>query len=114
MARTALTAQQPSRTGMAVSFAAVNGADGNKVSNNGRRQLRFKNTGSADQATVLFGGTIDGVALTQGKAITLPATTGDITTGLWPVDEYNQADGMLYINFTSGSGVTVAVVDVTA
>lgn len=112
MARLELTPQQPTRAGMTVTFAAANMPDGNKVSNNGRRQLRIKNSGAEDTVTVLFGKSLDGVVLTQGKTITIPATTGDITTGTWPVDEYNQADGSLYINYATGSGLTVAVIDV--
>jgi len=98
---------------MSVTFAAVDAANGNSFSNNGRRILRIKNaSGSVVTATVKFGKTIDGVDTDAGKEITIPATTGDITTAVWPPDEYNQPDGTVHIDWSSGTTVTIAVVEV--
>lgn len=113
MARTSLTVQTPVRTGTTVTFAAADGANGNSFSNNGSRHLRIKNSGSSATATILFGRTLDGVAATNGQTITVPATTGDVTTAVFPVDPYSQADGKVWIDWSSTpTGVTVAVVEV--
>jgi hypothetical protein len=113
MARTALTPQTPTRTGTTVTFAAAN-ADGHYFANDGRSFLRIKNTdGSSKTVTVAFGGAKDGVSLaTLGKTITVGATTGDVTTAVWPKDVYDQADGTVYVDYSATTGVTIAVVTV--
>lgn len=113
MPYTQITPQVPTRAGLSVTFAAVDAANGNSFSNNGRRILRFKNgSGSAVTATVKFGKTIDGVDVDAGKEITIPATTGDVTTSVWTPDDYNQPDGTVHIDFSAGTSVTMAVIEV--
>lgn len=112
MARATLTAQTPARTGTTITFAAVDAANGDQFANNGRRLLRFKNTaGSAVTVTVSIGATVDGSSA-AGKTITVPATTGDVTTGVYPTYPYNQSNGFVYLDYSSGTNVTVAVIDV--
>lgn len=109
MARTALTPQVVTRTGITPSFAAAN-VDGHSVPNNGHRALRIKNSGSETTLTVKVGKTIDGQTA-AGKTVTIPATTGDVITGFWPVGDYNQPDGSIHIDYTVTTGVTIAVLD---
>lgn len=111
MAFSNLTPQVPTRAGTTITFASADGVNGNSFSNNGRRILRFKNSGSETTATVLFGKTIDGIDTEAGRDITIPATSGDITTAVWPSD-YTQPDGKVHITYSSATGVTVAVIEV--
>lgn len=111
MARTAVLAQEPTRAGLAPNFTAAT-ADGHSFANNGRMLLRFKNTGSATTATIRFGGSKDGTAITGGRTVTLPATTGDVITAVWPASDYNQGDGTVWIDYTVPTGVSVAVLAV--
>ena len=112
MPRTQVVAQEPTRAGLTPTFTAAI-ADGHSFANNGRTFLRFKNTsGSPVVVTVRFGGSVDGTAITGGKAITVPATTGDVTTGVWPKSDYDQPDGQVWIDYASPTGVSVAVLAV--
>lgn len=111
MARTDLTVQAPTRAGLAVTLAAAN-VDGNAFSNNGRRHVRIKNgSGSPVTATFLFGKTIDGVATGEGRDVTV-AAGAEVTTAVWPPDDYNQPTGKVHIDYSSVTTVTVAVVEV--
>jgi hypothetical protein len=102
VAYTSVAVQTPTRAGLTPTFTAADGTNGNAVSNNGRTILRFKNTsGSSVTATVNYSTVVDGTAITGGKAITIPATTGDVTTGVWTTD-YTQSDGTLHIDWSSG------------
>lgn len=107
MARTAIDVQAPTRAGLSPTFTAAI-ADGHMVSNNGRVLLRIKNTGAEATVTVRFGGSVDGVPITGGRAITVPATTGDVITAVWPTDDYNQSDGRIWIDYSDPAGVSIA------
>jgi hypothetical protein len=112
MARTDIPVQVPTRTGTTITFAAADGTNNNSFFNNGNRHLRIKNTGSTATATIRFGRSLDGVAATNGLAITVPATTGDVTTAVFPVDPYSQADGTVWIDWSATpTGVTIAVIE---
>lgn len=111
MARTDLTAQAATRSGLATVFAAAI-ADGHQFVNNGRRSLRFKNDNAAARTvTVLHPNTGTGNVVT-GTAIVVPANTGDIDTGYWPAS-FNQVDGKVYLDYSATAGLTVAVVERT-
>lgn len=108
MARTAVTPQIPTRAGLAPSFTAAI-ADGHKFANNGRTIARIKNTdGTPKTVTFRFGGTVDGTAITGGKDVTVPATTGDVTTAVWPKDSYDQSDGTVWVDYSAVTGVSIA------
>lgn len=112
MARTAVAVQTPTRAGLTPTFTAADGTNGNSVANNGRTILRIKNgSGSSVTATVSYAGFIDGVAITGGKAITIPATTGDVTTAVWTTD-YTQADGTIWIDWSAATTVTFCALSV--
>lgn len=113
MAATQIAPQVPTRAGMTLTMTTVDAVNGNCFSNNGRRILRFTNTSGADvTATVKFGRTIDGVSTDAGKAITIPQTSGDIFTSVWPGDDYNQPDGTVVVTFSAGTNVQMAVIEV--
>lgn len=114
MPRTAVTAQVPTRAGLTPTFSAADAANGNSVANDGRTILRIKNAaGASITLTVALAGTQDGISLgTLGKTITVPATTGDVTTAVWPKDAYDQAGGVLYLDWSSGTSVTFCALSV--
>lgn len=107
MAREALTLQTPTRAGLTPTFTPAI-VDGHSFANNGRVILRFTNTDVEATITVRFGGSVDGTAISGGRAITVPATTGDVTTAVWPQDDYNQGDGTVWIDYGDPTGVSVA------
>jgi hypothetical protein len=111
MARVALTPEVSSSqvTLSPTPVAAI--ADGHMTVNDGRTQLRVKNTdGSSKTVTVLIPRTLAGVAAVNGgRQHTVPATTGDVTLGPFPA-EYTQADGRVWWNYSATTGVTVSVI----
>jgi hypothetical protein len=108
MARTRLDFQVPTRDGLTPQFTAAT-TDGHFFSNNGRTVLRFKNTGAEAVVTIRFGGSRDGIAIDGGREITVPATTGDVTTAVWPTDDYAQSDGTTWIDYpVDPTGLSVA------
>lgn len=112
MARTAIDLQTPTRAGLTPVFTNAI-LDGHMVSNNGRMILRIRNTGEAEvDVTVRFGGSVDGTPISGGKVITVPDTTGDVVTAVWPVDDYNQPDGRIWIDYEATDGVSVAALSV--
>lgn len=113
MARISLATQTPARTGTTPSFTAAN-TDGHYFANDGHTILRIKNSDTTSKTvTVEFGGSKDGVSLaTLGKAITVGANTGDVTTAVWPKDTYDQSDGTVYVDYSATTGVTIAALSV--
>jgi hypothetical protein len=111
MARTALTAEvSNSQTTLTPTFVPAI-ADGHMVVNDGRTQVRVKNTDAASKTvTVLIPRTLAGVAVVNGgRQHTVPANTGDVTLGPFP-PEYTQADGRVWWNYSATTGVTAAVI----
>lgn len=105
---TTLTAQAAVRTGLTPAFTAAVAA-GHQVPNNGRRALRFRNTDAAARTVTVQSIGPDGLVV-AGRAVTVPATTGDVTTAFWPTS-YTQTDGMLVWDYSATAGLTVAVIE---
>lgn len=104
-------AEQLMRTGTTPTFTAADVA-GDKFVNDSRTIVRFKNINAASR-TVTFAipVIVDGQAVT-GKALVIPATTGDVTSDVFP-SEYNNAAGEVTWTYSSDVGVTVAVVKIS-
>ena len=110
-----LTPQDASESGLTHTFISV-AAGGDQFANNGKVILLLKNTNgsprtvtvTAQQSTVTkpgFG------SLTKSNAsVSVPATTGEVVLGPFPIDAFNDASGNCLITYTADSGVTVAVV----
>lgn len=95
MAVTTITPQAMDRAGLAVAFAAANtantGADGSTFANDGRTYLHCKNTnGSPITVKVQIPRLVDGQAVAD-KSIVVPATTGDVVAGPFPVEVYGES-----------------------
>lgn len=106
MARTALTVQTISNSGIAPSFTAAE-TDGNWLVNNGREFLEVKNTGDEITVTIQTPATIENVAIAE-VAVTIPATTGDKMIGPFATHVFNQADGTVYVDYSGVTNVTAA------
>ncbi|MGH3834095.1 MAG: hypothetical protein ACRDSF_00105 [Pseudonocardiaceae bacterium] len=101
------TPEQLARSGTTPTFSAADVA-GDRFANDGRTMVRFKNTNaSARTVTFAIPITVDGQAV-AGKQLTVPATTGDVTTDVFP-PEYNNTLGEVSWTYSTITDVTVAV-----
>jgi len=87
-------------------YGAAN-ADGHSFENVGREFLQVKNTGTEKTVTVQTPGTVDGLAIEE-LTVTVAATTGDKMIGPFPTHVFNQSGGVVYVDFSAVTGVTVA------
>lgn len=108
MPKQTIPLQTLSRSGAAPTFTAATQTD-LQVANNGSVILEFKNTNGATRTiTIQTPGTVDGNAIADLVATTLPATTGDLIFKPFAPAIYNQSDGNLYIDLSAFADVTVA------
>lgn len=78
------------------------------VPNNGRTFLHFKKSGAgACTVTVVTPGKVDGLAITD-LTVSVPATTGDVMIGPFPLDDYNDSSGAIQFTLSEVTGLTVA------
>jgi hypothetical protein len=108
MARQTLTVQQFAKTAfLAPTFAAVTGT-GVQWQNTGKEKLAVLNGATASTATINLPPGYAGQAVTPFTA-PLP-TSNALPQYLGPFDRaFNQADGNIYIDLSSVTGVTVAL-----
>jgi hypothetical protein len=106
MARTALTPQQISRSMLTPAYSAGDAANGHAYTNSGQEFLIVKTTGTGATLTVKNPQVIDGQTVAD-RTYVLPAT-GERQIGPFPV-YYNQADGNVYIDLSSATGLTLGV-----
>ncbi len=110
MARTAISYQQVARTGLAEALAAAN-ADGHKFSNDGRIILHVVNGDvSPITVTIQTPGTVDDLAVSD-RTVTI-SDESDKFIGPFPPGIYNQSDGMVYVDFSAVTNVTVSALRV--
>jgi hypothetical protein len=107
MARTEINYQQIARTGLeAVYTAAV--ADGAKFANDGRMFVDVVNgSASSINVTVQTPVTVDGLAVAD-LVVAVPAGESR-KIGPFPPGYYNQTDGMVYVDYSAVTDVTVAL-----
>lgn len=109
----ALTVQDISRTGKAVSYpmVAATATHGNKFRNDGKTILRVKNGSVGDiTATIDAPGSIDGQAINE-LAVVIKATgngTGLDFLDIGPFTSvFNQSDGYVWVTFSGVTSLTV-------
>jgi len=110
MARTTITPQSISRTGLTHTFAAADQPNGMQFLNvDTRAFLYVKNGGGGTiNVTIPTPITVDDLAVSD---LTVQLTTGvNKMFGPFPKEYYNQTDGMVYVNFDVGTSVTIAVI----
>lgn len=87
-------------------FSPADTFNGNRFLNRGTSVVVLRNT-SPDPVNATFRWRNP---LGDGRTITVPAG-GEITTAVWPYDIYTQDDGACWVDFDSGTGVEIAVLD---
>lgn len=111
MARTDLSVQQMSQSGITPSYTAAI-ADGHMFYNGEATFIHIKNTGTEKTLTIQTPGSVDGLAIAD-RTVTIPATTGDKMIGPFRAGVYNQISGAdkgkIYIDYSSETAVTVAI-----
>lgn len=107
MARTALTVQTISRSGIAPSYASGDAANGHQFSNNGKTFLHVKNGGgSSITVTIQTPGSVDGLAVAD-RTVTV-ANGAEKMIGPFPTTTYNQSGGLVYVDLSADTSVTLA------
>lgn len=107
MARTDMSYQQIVRTGLEQTYGAAH-VDGNKFANDGRMFLHVKNgAGAPITVTIQTPGTVDGLAVAE--QIVTVTNAEERMIGPFPPNIYNQSDGMVYVDFSSVTTITAAV-----
>lgn len=111
MARTALTATNATRTGIAVNPTTVAITDGHSFANTGRRVLVIKNANATTASTVQipFGKPIDGQTV-PAKVVNVPAASTVITAPFGSI--YNQEDGSVWVNYPATADLSVQVLEI--
>lgn len=104
MARTALTVQQISRSGLTPSYASAN-VDGHSIPADGVAFVHVKTVGTAITVTVPVPKTVDGQAVAS-KTYSV-GTNSERMIGPFKADPYGQADGTVSIDFSAVTAVTI-------
>jgi hypothetical protein len=98
------------RSGVNAGLTAADNANGEQFANNGKSILHVKNTGGgACTVSISFARQIDGVT-PAAKTVTVPATTGEKYIGIFPPGDYNQVGDLVYVDYSTGTGVTAEVI----
>lgn len=110
MARAQLTVETKTIAGLSPTYTAA-ATDGHMaVNGNGDLELIFKNTNASTRTiTFLTPATVAGVAIAD-PTVVLSALTGEHHVAGFAPSIFNQADGMVYWDYSTTAGVTVAVV----
>ena len=111
MPRTALTTQQVLNSGITPAYSAGDAANGHQFNNDGRQILHVKNGG---------GSSINVTISTNAKVagITVPNVVVAVTNAqermIGPLDPlvFNQAGGLVYVDLSGATSVTLAVFQV--
>jgi hypothetical protein len=111
MAEVALTVQEVTKAGAALTYANANTSDGNEFANDGKTYLAMYNNGSTGTATVTIatGATVAGYAL--GDQTVSLSTTQIKIAGPFPPEVFNDSAGVINLAIT---GTGAADVDLAA
>jgi hypothetical protein len=110
MTRGTLSVQEIALAGTTPSYSAGDAANGHQFVNDGQTFLHVKNTGGgACTVTLTTPATIGGVALAD-PTVSVPMTSGDKMIGPFDPSLFNNAGGLLYVDLSTSSGVTLAAI----
>ena len=108
MPRTLIAAQEITRDGLNPAYAAPDAVNGNQFAFSDRVFLHAKNgAGAPITVTIITPGTVDGLAVPD-RAVVVPAG-GERMIGPFTAAAYRQADGNVYVDWSSAASVTVAL-----
>lgn len=114
MARTNIDVQTMTRSGGGLTpvYEAVDEVNGMSFLNTGREFVHLKNINAATRnVTALTPGSVDNLAI-EDYVATIPADEGDKMLPPFPPSVYNQNDGRVYLDFSAGADLTIAVIRV--
>lgn len=112
MARTTLTAIDPTLAGVNLTYTNVDQPNGNQVAFGRKPLLNVKNTGGgACTVTVRANGVKFGGVTIPHVTVNVPATTGNVLIGDLDPSVFMQSDGNIYVDFSTGTGVTIAALE---
>jgi hypothetical protein len=110
MARTVLVAQPVTDAGLAATYVAADAANGMTYRLIPHRLLHIKNGGGASiTVTITTPLTVNGLAVADRTATVGAGTDQFFSLGV--DNAYQQPDGTVFIDFSSATTVTVAVLD---
>mgnify|MGYP000008683491 FL=1 len=111
MARTLVTAIDPTIAGANLTYANADQANGNEVLFDRDLMVNAKNSNAATRdITLQSNGTkVNGIAIPD-VTVTIPANTGNILIDDIPREFFVQSDGKLQIDWSADTGVTFAVI----
>ncbi len=112
MARTVLAVQDTALAGLTPVYTAADAVNGMQFLNDGKTILHIKDTGvGACTVTLTTPAKVGGLDVAD-PTIVVPATTGDKMSSTLNPTLFNQADGNVYVDFSTATGVTVAALRV--
>jgi hypothetical protein len=101
-----MTVQQISRDGIVPSYDAGDAVNGHEFANNGKTFLHVKNGGgSSINVTIPTPGSVDGLAVAE--RIVAVAAGAEKMMGPFPTATYNQAGGLVYVDLSDATSVTL-------
>jgi hypothetical protein len=111
MADTRYTALRASEWGLTLTYTAgiVVGTTDFVMKNDGNTRLRVYKTGAGVCSMIIktpqkIRGTLD----VSENTVSVPATTGDLLIGPFPITQYNDANGDMRFNFSEVTGLFFA------
>lgn len=111
MPRTALSWQEVVIAGLTPTFGAVDQPNGNTFPNDGNVYIEVKNaSGVPITVTLSVPAKGPGGLSYTNPTVSVPATTGDKIIGPFDPTAYNQAGGVVNVDFSAGTSVTIAVI----
>lgn len=104
MARQALAVQEATRSGLTPAYTAAH-VDGFAVPNSGKEMIHVKSGGTGATVTFVTTPTVDGQAVADRSVVM--GTNTERMLGPFPPNIYNQADGTMWIDFSSITTMTI-------
>src|SRR5690554_3576544 len=112
MAREELSVQNIDRDGLEASYTALNG-DGHSFKNDGERTvLHVVNGATGFDLTIQTPQTVDGLDVAD-RTVSIGANEEHFI-GPFPQKNYNQSDGLVYVDYDNVDDGTIAVLKVPA
>lgn len=106
MPRTTLVPRTPNPVGVTASLVTADNVNGMQAVYTRDTMFHVKTSSTALTATIATAITMSDGLVLPNRQVFMPSG-GETFIGPFPQQEYMQADGNLYIDFSTGTGVTV-------
>ncbi|MDR3572857.1 MAG: hypothetical protein P4L50_03265 [Anaerolineaceae bacterium] len=112
MARVVLPVQFTTLAGIAPAYTVGDAGNNHQFQNDGNVMLHVKNTSATPtNVTIETPNKVGGLVLTA-PVIAVPITTGDRMIGPFDPTLFNQAGGVVFVDISSATGVTLAAIEI--